>query len=72
MYFILAWLIYFASITNNRVRFAVILGAIILALVTELVQHYLIKNRQGDILDFVANLIGIIIVYLWKRKSLKT
>jgi VanZ family protein len=40
------------------------------AVVSELIQHYLLTGRSGDPADSVADLAGVVIVtlFLWRRK----
>jgi hypothetical protein len=40
------------------------------AVVSELIQHYLLAGRSGDPADSVADLVGVVIVtlFLWRRK----
>jgi hypothetical protein len=40
---------------------------LILAVGTELIQHYFLEDRYGDYLDFIANVFGIILaVFFWE------
>ena len=50
-----------------------LVGVVLLAhaVVSELVQHYLLPNRSGDWTDAVADAIGVLIVtlFLWRRRG---
>ena len=72
MYFILGYLINRAAYPNYRIFNLVIITAILFAISTELIQNYFVENRQGEVFDFMANFIGILVVYLWKKKSYKS
>ena len=37
--------------------------AIFFAILTELIQHFFILNRYGEIMDFAANLLGTLVGY---------
>lgn len=59
MYFILALLSIIQIKKKELTVFRVILFAVLLAALTELIQHYFIVNRKGDWVDFLANLVGL-------------
>jgi glycopeptide antibiotics resistance protein len=46
------------------ITFLIALGILLFSLCMELIQHYLIYTRSGDILDALANLSGILIALL--------
>ena len=69
MYFILSYFIYFGSKPNFKRFQLIILVAVLLAIATELIQHYYVINRVGDTYDFIANFIGISIIYVWKKRT---
>jgi len=55
-----------------RARLWVLPVAVLLAVhavVSELIQHYLLTGRSGDPLDSLADLAGVLIVtlFLWRR-----
>lgn len=72
MYFILGFLINRAAYPLFNVFNLMILSAIGFAILTELIQNYFVENRQGEVFDFIANFIGILVVYTWKKKSYKS
>lgn len=70
MYAFLGWLTIWTS-PVKRIQSMLILLAFLIAAGTELVQHYLILNRSGDVLDFAANCIGLIVVILTLKQLKK-
>ena len=67
MYAILGSLIVWT--TNSRsYRSKIYVFAFLFAGGTEIIQHFFVFNRTGDVFDFISNCIGLIIVlYLAKR-----
>jgi len=49
------------SSVEKNVTVIVILTGIITGLLTELVQYYVIAARSGSVLDFIADIIGILV-----------
>ncbi len=67
MYAILGSLVGWTTI-NKIFRSKLYMFAFLLAGGTEVIQHLFIINRTGDVFDFIANCIGLIIIlYLAKR-----
>lgn len=58
MYFVLVCLLALASTSKIKWYYSLIF-ALIFSSLTELIQHYFIVNRYGEIGDFIANLLGI-------------
>jgi len=52
----------FPKIHFDAVKYAVGIGAI-LAIITEVVQHFIIPRRSFDIFDILADLVGIILAF---------
>lgn len=51
----------------NRLQFYLLFGVILFALLSEIIQAYLIPGRGGDFWDFMADLIGIALGALLSR-----
>jgi VanZ family protein len=53
--------LFHTSIVDKNVTMIVILTGIITGLFTELVQYYFIASRSGSVLDFIADIVGILV-----------
>lgn len=53
--------LFHTSLIDKNVTMIVILTGIITGLFTELVQYYLIAARSGSVLDFIADIVGILV-----------
>lgn len=53
--------LFHTSLVDKNVTMIVILTGIITGLFTELVQYYLIAARSGSVLDFIADIVGILV-----------
>jgi len=63
----------YLPLRNNKTAFKIFtLLAISFAALTEVVQHFAITSRTGEVYDFIANLIGIIVVYIYFINKIKT
>lgn len=51
------------TLTSNA-KLTILLSAILFGAATELVQHFADISRSGDLLDFIADCIGIMIAYV--------
>ena len=52
----------FPKIHFDAVKYAVGIGAI-LAIITEVIQHFIIPRRSFDVFDILADLVGIILAF---------
>ncbi|MFB1023313.1 MAG: VanZ family protein [Vicingaceae bacterium] len=71
MYGLLMWFLFVAQLKGNM-HTILIIFAFALASATELIQHYLVPNRTGDWLDFIANCFGLIVVFLLSKRFRKS
>lgn len=71
MYFVLEFLILYAIKFQKKNLLLGSLLALSFSLSTELIQHFIIDNRHGEITDFAANSLGIFIAFLLIRKRIK-
>lgn len=72
MYGILSSLLYYSAEKKLENYRAYLIAAVVFSLLTELIQHYFITNRHGELGDFIANVLGLGIVYLLiKRRETK-
>lgn len=69
MYFLLEFLILFALDFKERGVLFLSLIAFVFSALTEVIQHYLIVNRYGEVSDLLANSIGILFAYLLIKMS---
>ena len=70
MYFILEVMFLIPLRGNSQgVQLATIL-AVVFSISTEFIQHYFIVNRYGEVMDFVANLSGIVVGYTFLKKRI--
>jgi len=53
-------------------RFTLIVFAFVLAAGTEVVQHFFIPNRTGDVFDLIANCIGLVVALYFVKRFKKT
>ena len=53
--------LFHTSAVDKKVMMIAILTGIITGLFTELVQYYLIAARSGSVLDFIADIVGILV-----------
>lgn len=65
MYAILELLLFYPIKKVNSSFILLSVVAILFAIATELIQHYYITNRFGEVADFVANLFGLSAVYFY-------
>lgn len=72
MYFTLEMLFLIPLSYNSKGFKYVTIFAVVFSLLTELIQHFFILNRQGEFADFLANLLGILIAYILLRYKYKT
>lgn len=72
MYALLELFIYLPLKKNKRAFNVLTFFAITFAGLTELIQHYFVIGRTGDIYDFIANLFGLMFVYYVLRSKIKT
>lgn len=72
MYGLLVYFLYIPLKTQLNAFTKGILLAVAFSAATELIQHFWINGRQGDPLDFLANVIGIFGMYLFIRNRIKT
>ncbi|MBS1578087.1 MAG: VanZ family protein [Bacteroidetes bacterium] len=52
---------------KNLWVFIVLMACLIYAIASEMIQHLFIPHRTGDILDFLADSVGALAVFLWFR-----
>jgi len=71
MYGLLMWFLFVAQLKGSM-HTILIIFAFALALATELIQHYLVSNRTGDWIDFIANCFGLIVVFLLSKRFRKS
>ena len=71
MYFILEFLLLYAIGFKKKQLVLVSSFAVFFSAITELIQHFLVLNRHGEIADFAANSFGIFFAYVIIRKHIK-
>jgi len=72
MYFVLGMFLYI-PLKENAERYLFFMAlAVVLAILTELVQHFWITNRFGELGDFLANCVGLLLALKLKTKLQKT
>jgi hypothetical protein len=59
-------------VANNHKVIALIVGGVIFAFASELYQQTFILNRQADVFDVAADIVGLIIGYLISRSYIDT
>jgi VanZ family protein len=72
MYFLLEVLLLLPLTWKTKAFNIATIGAVLFSLLTEIIQHFCIENRFGEVGDFIANLLGIIIALLIIKKAKKT
>ncbi|MBL4709636.1 MAG: VanZ family protein [Flavobacteriales bacterium] len=72
MYFILGAFLYFPLRRNRRHYFLMMFFALIFASLTEFIQHFLVVNRSGELGDFLANFLGLLLALVIGKRLQKT
>jgi VanZ family protein len=74
MYLILAYILLVTKLLNNkRYHLHVLIFCIFYGIFTEIMQHYGFTYRAGDVVDFLFDLLGILIAFLiFERTKLLT
>jgi VanZ family protein len=72
MYFVLELLFLLPLNKNLRAFYLATIAAAIFSGLTELIQHYWVINRQGEVADFLANLTGLAVAFLLLKRRIKT
>ncbi len=72
LFFNLTFLTFFALHKNNllktTIKYIVITSCVLYAILTELIQEYLIISRSGDYIDLIIDVIGILsCLFLFNR-----
>ncbi|WP_296315760.1 VanZ family protein [Winogradskyella sp. UBA3174] len=69
------WMTYFKSSNKPHIILSVIVSTVFFGLVIEILQHQLNSNRTFDVLDILANCVGVLIgtliavrLYIYKLK----
>ena len=70
LYFVLEFL-FLLPLKTNWLGFKIAtFCAIVFSIATELIQHFFILNRYGEIADFLANLLGILVAFFYLRRRI--
>jgi len=72
MYLILELLLFIPLSNKPKQLWIFTILALLYSVFTELVQHFFINNRYGELGDLLANGIGLFLGYLILRKKIKT
>lgn len=65
------WYLPFWDKRSNSLNFLIALLLITYGGIIEIVQHQFVTGRTGDVFDLIANILGVLAVYLfiWKRNK---